>query len=41
VQADIDSGRASGVVNTPTFFINGQRYTGTHTALGEALSSFA
>jgi protein-disulfide isomerase len=41
VQADIDSGRASGVVDTPTFFINGRRYTGTPTALGEVLSSFA
>jgi protein-disulfide isomerase len=41
VQADIASGRASGVVDTPTFFINGQRYRGAHTqgALWEALSS--
>ncbi len=42
VQADIASGRASGVVDTPTFFINGRRYTGTYTqsALWEALSLF-
>ncbi|PSN07413.1 disulfide bond formation protein DsbA [filamentous cyanobacterium CCT1] len=41
VQADIASGRASGVVDTPTFFINGQRYGGAHTlvALRHALSS--
>ncbi len=41
VQADIASGRASGVVDTPTFFINGQRYSGAHTptALRHALSN--
>lgn len=41
VQADVDSGRDSGVVSTPTFFINGQRYTGdpTPAALWKALVS--
>ena len=41
VQADIASGRASGVVDTPTFFINGRRYGGAHTptALRHALST--
>ncbi len=40
IQADIASGRASGVIDTPTFFINGHRYTGAHTqtALWNALS---
>ncbi|WP_017300562.1 DsbA family protein [Nodosilinea nodulosa] len=43
VQADVASGRASGVVDTPTFFINGRRYSGAHTqaALWEALSKAA
>nr|WP_199289539.1 thioredoxin domain-containing protein [Leptolyngbya sp. FACHB-60] len=41
IQADIASGRASGVVDTPTFFINGHRYHGdhTHTALLNALAT--
>ncbi|MFQ4138499.1 DsbA family protein [Nodosilinea sp. PGN35] len=40
IQADIASGRASGVIDTPTFFINGQRYHGapTQSALLAALS---
>jgi protein-disulfide isomerase len=40
IQADIASGRASGVVETPAFFINGHRYHGapTQTALLDALS---
>ncbi|MBE9160586.1 thioredoxin domain-containing protein [Nodosilinea sp. LEGE 06152] len=40
IQADIASGRASGVIDTPTFFINGQRYHGafTQTAIWDALS---
>ena len=41
IQDDIASGRASGVVDTPTFFINGHRYSGDHTqtALLDALST--
>ncbi|HSM81907.1 MAG TPA: thioredoxin domain-containing protein [Nodosilinea sp.] len=41
IEADIASGRASGVVDTPAFFINGYRYTGAHTqtALWQALSA--
>lgn len=40
VEADLASGRASGVVGTPTFFINGQRYRGavTQSALCEAVA---
>lgn len=40
IQANIASGRASGVVDTPAFFINGHRYHGapTQTALLDALS---
>lgn len=40
IQADIASGRASGVVDTPAFFINGHRYQGDHTqtAIWNALS---
>ncbi|MDR7303799.1 Na+/H+ antiporter NhaA [Haloactinomyces albus] len=32
VDADIASGRASGVRGTPTFFVNGRRYTGANDA---------
>jgi protein-disulfide isomerase len=30
VRADVDSGIASGVEGTPTFFINGRRYVGAY-----------
>jgi protein-disulfide isomerase len=30
VEADIDSGEKSGVHTTPTFFINGRKYTGSY-----------
>jgi protein-disulfide isomerase len=30
VKADLDSGVASGVQGTPTFYINGQRYDGDY-----------
>ena len=30
VQEDLETGRASGVTGTPTFFINGIRYRGDH-----------
>ncbi|RCW43310.1 sodium/proton antiporter (NhaA family) [Halopolyspora algeriensis] len=41
VEADIASGRASGVRGTPTFFVNGQRYTGDNsaTALAAAIEA--
>jgi protein-disulfide isomerase len=29
IEEDFDSGVRSGVVGTPTFFINGQRYNGS------------
>jgi protein-disulfide isomerase len=32
VRADLDSGLASGVTETPTFFINGVKYTGSYSA---------
>ena len=34
VRADLDSGLASGVTETPTFFINGVKYTGSYSAQG-------
>jgi protein-disulfide isomerase len=30
VRADVESGIASGVESTPTFFINGRRYLGSY-----------
>lgn len=32
---DVETGKRSGVVETPTFFINGRRYTGDTTDFGE------
>jgi NhaA family Na+:H+ antiporter len=37
VRADVESGIASGVQDTPTFFINGRRYLGSYEL--EALQS--
>lgn len=43
VDADIASGERSGVPGTPTFFINGEHYTGPHSldAMGDAIDAAA
>jgi protein-disulfide isomerase len=38
VREDLETGRASGVTGTPTFFINGVRYRGNHD-LGSMLAA--